>query len=252
MTESHIQKPDYVIRLIGVEKVYRKHNSAPPVLALRGIDLDVPRGQYLAIMGPSGSGKSTLMNTLGCLDRPTAGQYFLDDQDIASLDDDTISKIRGRKLGFVFQAFNLISQLTVLENVQVPLFYQGVPRVERDRRAMEVIGRVGLTDRYSHRPAELSGGQMQRVAIARALINSPSFLLADEPTGNLDSKIGASILSLFDELHAQGLTIIMVTHDENVAKRCERVVRLRDGLVDRDEATGLSRNAQGTWETKPA
>jgi putative ABC transport system ATP-binding protein len=247
-----VTQPDYVIRLVGVEKVYRKHKAAPPVLALRGIDLSVPRGQYLAIMGPSGSGKSTLMNTLGCLDRPTAGQYFLDDQDIASLDDDTISKIRGRKLGFVFQAFNLISQLTVLENVQVPLFYQGVPRAERDRRAREVIARVGLEDRGSHRPTELSGGQMQRVAIARALINSPSFLLADEPTGNLDSKIGASILNLFDELHAQGLTVIMVTHDESVARRCQRVVRLRDGLVDQDDATGLTRNAQGTWQTNPA
>jgi len=250
MMRSTEKSSDLVIQLVGIEKVYRKHKAAPPVLALRGVDLDVPRGQYVAIMGPSGSGKSTLMNTLGCLDRPTAGSYFLDGQNIATLDDETISKIRGQKLGFVFQAFNLISQLTVLENVQVPLFYQGVPKAIRNAKAMEVIGRVGLEDRAGHRPTELSGGQMQRVAIARALINSPSFLLADEPTGNLDSKIGASILALFDELHAQGLTIVMVTHDDNVAKRCERVVRLRDGLVDKDEVTGLVRSAQGVWGSK--
>lgn len=206
--------------------------------ALRGIDLVIPAGQYCAIMGSSGSGKSTLMNILGCLDRPTAGAYELEGLDVATLDDTALSRQRGRRIGFVFQAFNLISELTIVENVEVPLFYQGLSRAERQRRAIERLELVGLQDRLGHRPAELSGGQQQRVAIARALVTDPAILMADEPTGNLDTRTGTAILELFDELHVQGLTIIMVTHDDSVADRCQRVVRLRDGLIERDERGG--------------
>lgn len=226
---------ELVAQIQRLQKIYRKGAEAPEVFALRGIDLDIPRGQYLAIMGPSGSGKSTLMNIIGCLDRPTSGRYLLDGEDVAGMSDTQISRVRGKRLGFVFQAFNLIPQLTVLDNVEVPLFYQGVPHDERVHRARAAIARVGLHERGDHRPSELSGGQQQRVAIARALVNEPSLLLADEPTGNLDSTTGKQVLELFDELHQQGLTIIMVTHDESVAERCQRVVRLRDGRIDRDE-----------------
>jgi len=229
---------ELVAQIIGVTKVYQKNKAAPPVHALRGIDMDLPEGQCLSIMGPSGSGKSTLMNMIGCLDRPTEGQYLLGGQDVAVMEDTELSKARGRHLGFVFQAFNLIPQLTVQENVAVPLFYQGIPKGERNRRAAAVLDRVELSDRMNHRPGQLSGGQMQRVAIARALVNEPSILLADEPTGNLDTKTGDTILALFDELHAQGLTIVMVTHDPSMADRSERVVRLKDGLIDVDEAGG--------------
>lgn len=224
-----------VVQLEAVVKTYHKNDAAPPVHALRGVDMVVPRGQYLAIMGPSGSGKSTMLNLLGCLDRPTSGRFILDGKDVATMDDESLSRVRGEHLGFVFQAFNLIPQLTVLQNVEVPLFYQGVPRQKRHAMAVESLRRVQLADRMDHRPNELSGGQMQRVAVARALVNKPSFLLADEPTGNLDSVTGQAILGLFEELHRQGLTIIMVTHDESIADRCQRVVRLKDGLVDRDE-----------------
>lgn len=229
---------DYVARIIGVNKVYQKNKAAPPVHALRGIDMDIPRGQYLSIMGPSGSGKSTLMNIIGCLDRPTEGQYLLDGDDAARMQDEQLSRVRGERLGFVFQAFNLIPQLTVLENVTVPLFYQGVPAAERRERAAQVLEQVELADRTSHRPNQLSGGQMQRVAIARALVNRPSILLADEPTGNLDTKTGDAILALFDELHEGGLTIVMVTHDPAMQARCERVVKLLDGLINEDVAGG--------------
>jgi putative ABC transport system ATP-binding protein len=192
-------------------------------------------------MGSSGSGKSTLMNILGCLDRPTGGSYLLEGLDVATLDDTALSRARGRRIGFVFQAFNLISELTIVENVEVPLFYQGLPRAERLRKAIERLEMVGLADRLGHRPSELSGGQQQRVAIARSLVTDPAILMADEPTGNLDSRTGNAILGLFDELHAQGLTIIMVTHDDAVAERCERVVRLADGEIERDEAGGRAR-----------
>lgn len=229
---------DHVARIIAATKVYQKNKAAPPVHALRGIDMDIPRGQYLSIMGPSGSGKSTLMNIIGCLDRPTEGQYLLDGDDVAQMDDERLSRVRGERLGFVFQAFNLIPQMTVLENVAVPLFYQGTPASERRDRAEAVLQKVELGDRLTHRPNQLSGGQMQRVAIARALVNEPSILLADEPTGNLDSKTGDAILSLFDELHAGGLTIVMVTHDPAMDKRSERVVRLRDGLINEDVPGG--------------
>ena len=224
-----------VAQLVRAEKVYHRQGGGPPVHALRGVDLAIPRGQYLAIMGPSGSGKSTLMNILGCLDRPTAGQYLIEGQDVAQMADEDLSRVRGSRLGFVFQAFNLIPQLTVLVNVEVPLFYGGIMRHERRELAEQAIARMGLGERGDHRPAQLSGGQQQRAAIARALVNSPSLLLADEPTGNLDSTTGLSILALFDELHHQGMTIIMVTHDPSVAARCQRVVHLKDGLIDRDE-----------------
>ncbi|QDU72098.1 ABC transporter ATP-binding protein [Mucisphaera calidilacus] len=218
-----------------VEKVYNEGTSAPVVRALRGVNLTIPRGQYVAIMGPSGSGKSTLMNILGCLDRPTQGSYLIDGEDVAGFTDEELSRARGERLGFVFQAFNLIQQLTIEDNVQVPLFYSGVPPVKRREAAERSLERVGLLDRLGHRPAELSGGQQQRVAIARALVNEPSLLLADEPTGNLDSSTGQAILDMFDQLHRAGLTIVMVTHDESVAERCERIVRVLDGLIDKDE-----------------
>ncbi|MFG0250969.1 MAG: ABC transporter ATP-binding protein [Phycisphaeraceae bacterium JB051] len=231
---------DFVAELKGICKIYQRGKSELAVHALREMDMQVPRGQYLAIMGPSGSGKSTLMNILGCLDRPTSGQYLLEGKDVARMPDNDLSRVRRENLGFVFQAFNLIPQLTVIQNVQVPLFYQGMPRPDRNRDAMEAIERVGLTERVHHRPSELSGGQQQRVAIARALVNKPSLLFADEPTGNLDSKTGESILTLFDELHQQGMTLIMVTHDEGIADRCQRVLRLKDGYVDSDEPGGYA------------
>ena len=228
--------PSAVLR--GVTKKYFKPDGSILVEALRGVDLEIPSGQYCAVMGSSGSGKSTLMNILGCLDRPTDGVYELEGLDVATLDDTSLSRQRGRRIGFVFQAFNLISELTIVENVEVPLFYQGLPRADRQRQAIERLAMVGLEDRLQHRPAELSGGQQQRVAIARALVTGPAIVMADEPTGNLDSRTGASILDLFDDLHAKGLTIIMVTHDDSVAKRCQRIVRLRDGLVETDERGG--------------
>jgi putative ABC transport system ATP-binding protein len=222
----------------NVSKVYQKSRSAPVVHALRDVSVAIPAGQYVAIMGPSGSGKSTLMNLLGCLDRPTTGRYLLRGKDVAKLDDTELSQVRGKEIGFVFQAFNLIAQLTVLQNIEVPMFYLGVTRRERARRARASAERVGLGDRLHHRPSQLSGGQMQRVAIARALVNEPRIIMADEPTGNLDSTTGEAILTLFDELHGEGQTIIMVTHDDDVATRCQRVVRLRDGLIDTDEMVG--------------
>ncbi len=226
--------------LRGITKHYFKPDGTVLVEALRGIDLEIPSGQYCAIMGSSGSGKSTLMNVLGCLDRPTSGQYLLDGLDVATLDDAALSRARGQRIGFVFQAFNLISELTIVENVEVPLFYQGIPRAERLRRAVERLELVGLADRLGHRPSELSGGQQQRVAIARSLVTDPAILMADEPTGNLDSRTGGAILELIDELHERGLTIIMVTHDESVAERCQRVVRLTDGEISSDERGGMA------------
>ncbi|MEM8782449.1 MAG: ABC transporter ATP-binding protein [Planctomycetota bacterium] len=232
---------DYVACLEDVRKVYQKHKRAPEVRALDGVTVRVPRGQYVAIMGPSGSGKSTMMNIVGCLDRPTSGQYILDGTDVAQMPDEKLSQVRGKKLGFVFQAFNLIPQLTVQQNVEVPLFYQAIRPADRAKAAAAALERVELADRMSHRPSELSGGQMQRVAIARALVGQPSLLLADEPTGNLDSKTGGTILRLFDALHEEGLTIAMVTHDENIADRCERVIRLCDGQLERDEPGGKAK-----------
>jgi len=216
-------------------KVYGKPGSDVRVQALRGVDIDFHEGQSVAIRGQSGSGKSTLMNLLGCLDRPTSGRYTLGDQDVSRLDDDQLSAIRGRHIGFVFQNFNLIPQLTLLENLEVPLFYQGCPARVRREKALALVELVELADRGHHRPTELSGGQQQRAAIARALINDPLLILADEPTGNLDSATGAMILGIFDRLHEEGRTVVVVTHDEEVAHRCDRILTLRDGMVLSDE-----------------
>lgn len=226
--------PSLVADLRRITKVYYKPDGSVLVEALKGVDLQIAAGEYVAIMGASGSGKSTMMNILGCLDRPTSGEYFLDGRDVARMDDDELSRVRGKKIGFVFQAFNLISELTIVENVEVPLFYQGVPKAIRRERAIEKLKIVGLGDRLGHRPKELSGGQQQRVAVARALVTDPAIIMADEPTGNLDSRTGEAILQLITDLHKSGLTIIMVTHDERVADRCERVVRLRDGEIESD------------------
>ena len=219
----------------NLSKIYRKPGTSVEVPALRNVSLDFEEGEFTAVMGASGSGKSTLMNIIGCLDQPTAGQYVLGGIDVSQLHDDALSEIRSRQIGFIFQNFNLIQQLTVLENIEVPMFYLGIPPIERRRRATELAERVGLSDRADHRPMQLSGGQQQRVCIARALINEPLILLADEPTGALDSKTGQQVLELFDELVADGKTIILVTHDPTVAHRCHRIVLLHDGRVQKDE-----------------
>ena len=224
-----------VASIQNLSKIYHKPGTNVEVPALRAIDLDFEEGEYTAIMGASGSGKSTLMNILGCLDRPTGGSYILGGIDVAQLHDDTLSEIRSQRIGFVFQNFNLIQQLTVLENLEVPMFYLGIPPEQRRKRALELAERVGLAERGDHRPMQLSGGQQQRVCIARAMINEPLILLADEPTGALDSKTGQQILELFDRLVAHGKTIILVTHDPSVAHRCQRVIRLHDGIVQSDE-----------------
>ena len=205
------------------------------VRALRGVSFDVPEGDYVAIMGPSGSGKSTLLNLLGCLDKPTDGSLFLGEDDIAEMTDDELAEIRSTRIGFVFQSYNLIQQLSVVENIQVPLYYQGRLGSDEKRRAMELAERVGLGDRLDHRPAQLSGGQQQRVAIARSLVNDPFFVLADEPTGNLDSVTTDEILAIFDQLNDEGRTIILVTHEDDVADRAKRIVRLKDGMLHTDE-----------------
>ena len=233
MTDS----PTPIASLRNLTKVYAKPGSSVYVHALRGLTIDFVEGESVAICGQSGSGKSTLMNLLGCLDRPTSGSYLLGGVDVAQLDDDELSDIRCRRIGFVFQNFNLIPQLNVIENLETPLFYQGVDRAERLERANELIAVVGLTDRKHHRPAELSGGQQQRVAIARALINNPLILLADEPTGNLDSATGDMVLDVFDKLHDEGKTIFIVTHEAHIARRCDRTITLRDGLVIDDVRT---------------
>lgn len=237
-TERDSPPDGEVACLRDVRKVYYKPDGSVMVEALRGIDLTIRHGEYVAIMGASGSGKSTLLNILGCLDRPSSGQYLLGGRDVNSMDDEALSRFRGRTIGFIFQAFNLIPQLTIEDNVEVPLFYQGVSKHERRQRALRALAMVGLEDRVGHRPSELSGGQQQRAAIARALVADPIVLMADEPTGNLDSKTGTAILELFERLHEQGMTIIMITHDDSVADRCERVVRLRDGVVESD--TGVT------------
>jgi putative ABC transport system ATP-binding protein len=221
-----------IVRLVAVTKTYQM--GPVTVEALRGLNLEIEAGAYIAIMGPSGCGKSTLLNVLGCLDRPTSGAYFLGGQDVSQLDDDTLSSVRGRHLGFIFQSYNLIQQLTVAENIEVPLYYEGWPATESRKMSATLAARVGLSDRLEHRPFELSGGQQQRVGIARALVNDPLVILADEPTGNLDTRSGTEILELFDELHRQGKTIIMVTHDEAIGQRAGRVIRLRDGEVESD------------------
>lgn len=231
----------HVASVRNLSKIYHKPGTDVEVAALRSIDIDFVEGEFTAIMGASGSGKSTLMNILGCLDQPTSGQYILGDQDISQLEDDELSEIRSQRIGFVFQNFNLIQQLTVLENLEVPMFYLGVPPHERRQRAEELAHRVGLTERLDHRPMQLSGGQQQRVCIARALMNNPLILLADEPTGALDSKTGQQILALFDELVADGRSIFMVTHDPTVAHRCHRIISLHDGQIVKDERNARHR-----------
>jgi putative ABC transport system ATP-binding protein len=245
--------PDVIATLEGVTKIYQKPGTRVSIPALQGIDLTIHAGEFMAICGPSGSGKSTLMNILGCMDRPTSGRYVLGGQDVSQMTDDELSAVRGTRLGFVFQNFNLIAQLNVLENLEVPLFYQRVSRDERRRRAERVIEQVGLADRADHRPMELSGGQQQRAAIARAMINDPLILLADEPTGNLDTVTGQAILDIFDELHAVGRTILMVTHEADVAARCQRTVVLRDGLVVEDTRNPPRRTCtESTHEAAPS
>src|SRR5436190_15943316 len=219
----------------NLSKIYRKPGTNVEVHALRSVNLEFQQGEFTAIMGASGSGKSTLMNVLGCLDQPTIGTYVLGGQDISSLPDDELSEIRSRRIGFIFQNFNLIQQLTVLENLEVPMFYLGISPQERRRRAMELAEKVGLADRADHRPMQLSGGQQQRVCIARAMINDPLILLADEPTGALDSKTGQQILELFGEAVSPGRTILLVTHDPSVAHRCQRIIHLHDGHVQNDQ-----------------
>ncbi|MCP4643407.1 MAG: ABC transporter ATP-binding protein [bacterium] len=221
-----------IARIVEMRKTYQM--GTVQVEALRGVSLELCPGEYVAIMGPSGCGKSTLLSLLGCLDRPTSGSYHLGDQDVSELDDDTLSTIRGTRIGFIFQSYNLIPQLSVLENIEVPLYYQDRPEHESRTVAEELAELVGLKDRMNHRPFELSGGQQQRVAIARALANEPLIILGDEPTGNLDTKSGADILSLFDELHEQGKTIVMVTHDDDIGRRSDRTIRLRDGQIEHD------------------
>ena len=226
-----------LIELKGVTKVYGQGELA--VRVLHGIDLDIGEGSYVALLGASGSGKSTLMNILGCLDRPSSGSYRLRDQDVSRHTDDRLSEIRNSEIGFVFQSFMLVPQLTVLENVQIPLFYAGVPRSRRHEKGREALDLVGLSHRLRHLPSQLSGGERQRAAIARSLVNDPLLLLADEPTGNLDSVTGKDILRLVDDLHAAGRTILMVTHDPNVAERAERRVMIQDGLIVSDESGGV-------------
>ncbi len=224
-----------VASIRNLSKIYHKPGTDVEVAALRCINLEFVTGEYTAIMGASGSGKSTLMNILGCLDKPTNGHYILGDDDVSIMEDDVLSEIRSRRIGFIFQNFNLIQQLTVAENLEVPMFYLGIPPARRRQRANELAHKVGLTERLDHRPMQLSGGQQQRVCIARALMNDPLIVLADEPTGALDSKTGQQIMEIFDELVASGRTIIVVTHDPNVAKRCHRVIQLHDGEIVRDE-----------------
>ncbi len=217
------------IVLENLSKTYAMGNVEVP--ALRDVSLRIERGDYVAVMGPSGSGKSTLMNVIGCLDRPTSGRYLLDGEDVSALDDDALARIRLRKLGFVFQAFNLLPRATALRNVALPLFYAGMPRTEREAGALALLAEVGLAERALHRPSQLSGGEQQRVAIARALANDPAVLLADEPTGNLDSRTSDEILGVLAKLNAAGRTIVLVTHDETVARRARRTIRLLDGRI---------------------
>jgi putative ABC transport system ATP-binding protein len=222
-----------VIEIEGVTKLYQMGEET--IHALRGVSLKIHRNEYLAIMGPSGSGKSTMMNMLGCLDTPTSGRYEFNRKNVATMTDDELAAIRNREIGFVFQTFNLLPRADALRNVELPLIYAGIPAHERRERARLALEHVGLGDRVHHRPNELSGGQRQRVAIARALVNSPSIILADEPTGNLDSRTGEEIMALFETLYEQGNTIIVVTHEEDIAAHARRIVRLRDGLIESDK-----------------
>lgn len=217
------------VKLANISKVYKMGDNE--VIALNGVDLDIAEGEFVAIMGPSGSGKSTLMNILGCLDTPTTGSYLLDNEEVANLSEDVLAKIRNKKIGFVFQNFNLLSRISALENVALPLVYAGVSKTERSNRAQELLKMVGLADRQHHMPNELSGGQRQRVAIARALVNNPKIIMADEPTGNLDTKSSVEIMAMFKELYKQGKTIILVTHEPDIAENAKRIITVRDGKI---------------------
>lgn len=221
-----------IIETSEISKIYQMGNQT--VNALQSISMEINKGEYVAFMGPSGSGKSTLMNIIGCLDTPTAGKYVLNNNDVSHLTENELAEIRNKEIGFVFQTFNLLPRATALENVALPLIYAGFGKSERNEKALETLDSVGLADRADHRPNELSGGQRQRVAIARALVNDPSIILADEPTGNLDSKTSYSIMELFHQLHDRGNTIIMVTHEDEIAHYAHRIIRLRDGLVETD------------------
>jgi putative ABC transport system ATP-binding protein len=220
------------IEISDVVKTYEMNSVG--VKALRGVSFTAAENEYMAIMGPSGSGKSTLMNIIGCLDIPTSGRYVLDGEDVSTMGDDQLAEVRNSKIGFVFQTFNLLPRADVFHNVELPLIYRGLRPARRREMTMQAIEAVGLGDRLKHKPAELSGGQRQRVAIARALVNDPSMILADEPTGNLDTKTGTEIMTIFDKLHAQGNTILLVTHEEEVARHAHRIIRLRDGLIESD------------------
>lgn len=222
-----------VIDIKGITRNFQLGQET--VKVLKGIDLTIEKGEYVAFMGPSGSGKSTLMNLLGCLDTPTSGSYILNGADVSTMTDDQLAEIRNKEIGFVFQTFNLLPRTTALDNVALPMIYAGKSKTERNERAAEVLKNVGLADRMDHKPNQLSGGQRQRVAVGRALVNKPSIILADEPTGNLDSKTSVEIMNLFDEIHAAGNTVILVTHEEEIAEHAHRVIRLRDGIIEKDE-----------------
>ncbi|AJA69126.1 ABC transporter ATP-binding protein [Myroides odoratimimus] len=223
----------HIIQVKDIKRDFKLGSET--VYVLKGVNLEIAKGDYVALMGPSGSGKSTLMNILGCLDTPTSGSYYLDGKDVSSLKDDQLAEIRNKHIGFVFQTFNLLPRTTALDNVALPMVYAGNSKAERNVRAKEVLDQVGLSDRIDHHPNQLSGGQRQRVAVARALVNKPAIILADEPTGNLDTKTSVEIMSLFDEIHANGNTVILVTHEEDIAAHAHRIIRLRDGVIESDE-----------------